>query len=103
MKIIKCLSEYILEEIEDADKYAQKALKIKGEYPEIAELLNTLSNEEIKHMQMLHNMIEKVIENYRKTNGNPPAPMQAVYDYLHEQAIEKAKDVKILQQMYMEK
>ena len=102
MKIIKCLNEHILEEIEDANTYIEGALKIREQHPEVAELFNMLSNEEMKHMQMLHNMVEKIIENYRKTEGDPPANMQAVYDYLHEKAIEKAKEVKILQQMYME-
>ena len=62
-----------------------------------------LSNEEMKHMQMLHNQVVKIIEKYRKENGEPPASMLAVYDYLHEKFIEEAKEVKMMQQMYMEK
>lgn len=62
-----------------------------------------LSAEEMKHMQMLHNQVVKIIENYRKTNGEPPVSMLAVYDYLHEKFIDEAKEVKMLQQMYMEK
>ena len=103
MEIIKCLSEYINEEIADSTKYIKKALKVKETFPEVAEVLNMLSNEEMKHMQMLHNTVVKIIDNYRKTEGEPPVPMQAVYDYLHEEAIEKAKDAKVLQQMYIEK
>lgn len=62
-----------------------------------------LSAEELKHMQMLHNQVIKIIENYRKTEGEPPASMMAVYNYLHEKFIEETKEVKMLQQMYMEK
>ena len=103
MKIIKCLSEFIEEEIGDAEKYAKKALETKTEYPDIANLMNTLSLEEMKHMQLLHNAVAKLIEDYRKIKGEPPAAMLAVYDYLHEKFIEEAKEVKIMQQMYTEK
>lgn len=57
----------------------------------------------MKHMNLLHNMVVKLIENYRKTEGEPPAAMMAVYDYLHNKYIEEAKEVKVMQQMYMEK
>ena len=102
MKIIKCLSDFIDEEIHDGKKYITKALAIKTEFPEVAEVLNMLSSEEMKHMQMLHNQVVKLIENYRKENGEPPTAMLAVYDYLHEKFIEEAKEVKMMQQMYME-
>lgn len=103
MKIIKSLSDYIDEEIHDSEKYIKKALAIRDEFPEVAETLNMLSLEEMKHMQILHNQVAKIIEVYRKTNGEPPASMMAVYDYLHEKFIEEAKEVKMLQQMYKEK
>ena len=102
MKIIKCLSEYIHEELGDAKKYAEKALAIKQEYPEVAELMYQLSQEEMTHMNRLHVEAEKIIAEYRRNEGEPPAPMMAVYDYLHEQAIEKAKEVKIMQGMFRE-
>ena len=54
-------------------------------------------------MQMLHAQVTRIIDNYRKSVGEPPPLMLAVYDYLHEQAIEKAKEVKVMQQMYNEK
>ena len=97
MKIIKCLSEYIEEEIGDSEKYIKKALAVKNEYPEVAELMNMLSAEEMKHMNLLHNMVVKLIENYRKSEGEPPANMMAVYDYLHQKYIDEAKEVKVMQ------
>lgn len=103
MKIIKCLSDYIEDEIHDSEKYIKKALVIKTEYPEVAEVLNMLSGEEMKHMQMLHNSVVKIIDNYRKEHGEPPAEMSAIYNFLHEKFIEETKEVKLLQQMYMEK
>ena len=54
-------------------------------------------------MQALHSAVVKIIDNYRKMHGEPPAPMLAVYEYLHEKSIDEVKEVRFLQQMYMEK
>lgn len=100
MKIIKCLSEYIEEELDGAEEYAKKALKLKEEYPEVSDMLWIMSNEEMKHVQNLHAAVAKIIQQYRATDGEPPEGMMAVYNYLHEKYIDKAKEVKVLQEMY---
>lgn len=100
MKIIKDLSGYIDEEIDGAKTYAENALKYKEERPELAKMFYNMSLQEMEHMNELHKHVVDIIQNYRKTNGEPPAPMMAVYEYLHERQIDKASKVKAMQAMF---
>lgn len=102
MKVIKVLSSKITEEIADAKAYAQLSIEYKDEYPELSRTLYNLSTQEMEHMSKLHAEVTEIIRRYRETNGEPPADMMAVYDYLHKEQIEKALEVKTLQNMYKE-
>ena len=102
MKIIKKLSDMISEELKDAEKYVKCALNHKDTEKSLADTFYTLSNEEMRHVNMLHTEVVKIIEQYRREHGNPPESMQAVYDYLHEKQIEHAAEIKAMQAMYKE-
>ena len=103
MRIIKKLSEYIEEELGDSEKYVLKALECKEEHPELANVFYMLSLEEMKHMGLLHEQVVKIIDEYKKTKRDPPEAMQAVYDFLHMKFINEAKEIKIMQNMFIEK
>ena len=102
MKIIKILSNKITEEICDAKSYAKLALQYKEEYPELSRTLYNISTQEMEHMNLLHGEVTQIIKRYRETQGEPPADMMAVYDYLHKKQIDMSLEVKTLQSMYKE-
>ena len=100
MKLIKDLEELIEDEIHDVEKYAKMALHLKSTNPTLAQILYNISVQEDSHRNVLHNEIVKLIENHRDRHGDPPAAMQAVYDYLHERHIEDMADARRYQEMY---
>lgn len=102
MKIIKCLSEKIEEELHDADEYIQLAMTWKNEEPEAAEVFYQLSTEEMGHADKLYAVVAKLIGRYQEENGDPPKGMQALYDYLHQKQIATAMSIKVRQKMYQE-
>ena len=100
MKIIKCLSELIEEELHDADKYIDLAMRWKPDEPDTTDLFAELSEEEMGHVDKLHEEVKELIEDYRKEHGDPPKEMMVLYDYLHEKHIGTAMQIKIKQSMY---
>ena len=100
MKLIKVLSDKIKDELHDAKDYVTMALEYKDDNPELSRTLYNISIQEMEHMNLLHNEITVIIQKWRANNGEPPAEMLAVYDYLHEQQIEEAAEVKKYQEMY---
>lgn len=100
MKLIKELTERIEEEIDGAEEYVKEAIKLKHEHPSLAKTLYDISNQEMSHIDMLHTEVVKLIEEHRRTHGEPPAPMMAVYQYLHERHIDKVNAIKVLQAEY---
>ena len=100
MKIIKCLSELIEEELEDSQKYIDLAMKWRTDEPDTADLFYELSTEEMGHVDKLHQEVTELIEEYRKEHGDPPKEMMVLYEYLHEKHIGHATEIKIKQGMY---
>lgn len=94
MKVIAKLIDMMHDELEGAEEYAMCALKYKSEHPKLAQRLNELAGVELQHLKILHSEVERLIEDYRSKEGEPPADMLAVYNYEHEKMIKEAAKVK---------
>ena len=94
MKLIKILEERIEDEIEDIKHYGMLAAEVKDEHPSLAHTLRTIAAQEDGHQAMLHGEVVKLVQEYRKTHGEPPAAMMAVYDYLHKRHMEKLAEAR---------
>ena len=90
------------EELNDAEKYARCALNHKEDNQNLAEMFYSLSLDEMKHMETLHKAVTRLIIDYKQSGEEIPLGMQEIYDYLHEQHIEHAKDIRMLQTMFRE-
>ena len=102
MQIIEKLSDMMEEEMNDAEKYIKCAMKYKEDNEAQADTFHTLSMEEMKHMNMLHTQIVNIIGEYKKAHGEPPEKMKAIYDYLHKKHIQRAFEIKAMQNAYDE-
>lgn len=100
MKDIKLLVEHIEEELEDACRYAKLALEYKHKDQEMAQMFYKLSNEEMTHKDILHNEVIKLIAEYKRTTGEPPEAMMAVYEFMHERFMIQTEKVLNLQNLY---
>lgn len=100
MKMIELLSEHIEDELEDACTYAKLALEYKESDPEVANLFYKLSQEEMTHMDALHNRVVACIDTYKKLKGEPPEGMKALYEFMHKREIAQAEKVATLQGMF---
>ena len=100
MKIIKCMSEDIERTLDYAEECAKKAIMYKEDYPIASRAFYNKSTVLMDTIKLSHDAVVALIEGYRKDKGEPPAPMMAIYDYMHERHINKSAAIKALQEMY---
>ena len=80
---------------------AKQALLLKDSEPEIAKFMYEKSKVSIGKVNDAHKQIVSKITAYKTKVGEPPADMQARYDWVHSEMIEKATDIEILQNMFI--
>ena len=99
MKKIKCLVENICEEIEDAEKYAKEAMRMKTEDLELSKVYAELARQELGHADTLHNQAVRIIKAHKATGAETPTSMQVVWDWEHEKIVDKTARIKMMLEM----
>ena len=94
MLIIKGLVEHIREEVKDARKYAEAAMRARMDDATLANIYMELGAEEIKHAEKLHKAAVDIITKHTASGKDAPAAMRAIWDYEHKVMIEEMTEAK---------
>ena len=101
MKVIKTIVENIEEETDGAENYAKLATQYKETDKMLADVYAKLAAVELDHVNLLHDQVVRIIKEWKaKTEEEPPASMQAIWEYEHERSIDKVAKIKALLEMY---
>ena len=95
MKAIKTLVDNMRDEMHDASKYADLALKNKDDDRELSSMYMELAKQELDHSDKEHAQAVRLINRFRDSGKTVPEAMQAVWDWEHEKLIEDRKAVEI--------
>ena len=99
MREIKDIVKDIREELEDAEHYAKTSAKMKAEDSTNASVYADMARQELGHADNLHKMAVRAIERQKASGVIPPAAMQAVWDWEHDNMMEKVARIKMLLSM----
>ena len=94
MRYIKELADNIMEEVEDAKKYAEKSLEHKAWGDSYAaSRYHQLAEDELSHASFLHELVTKQIKKLGEVY-TPPAEMMEKWEKAHKEYVEKTAWIK---------
>lgn len=100
MKQIKTIVKDIKEELQGASHYAKLAAQYKDTDKALADTYYTMANQELSHIDMLHNQAVRMIKAYQATGKEVPVAMQAVWDWEHENQVDDTARIRALLDAY---
>lgn len=101
MRQIERFAEQITDELDDTKEYAKWAAEIKECWPDIAEMLYTISTQEYKHASMLNEAMVKIKER-RTADGTLPDGAKEFCTFMKEKHVDMMADAKTYQDIYKE-
>ena len=102
MEKLKLLFSLCDDELADSMKYGEKAMKYKDTDTAMAELCYSLSLEEMKHKNMLHNQLIKEMHERIEKHPEEEHEINAVYDVLNERQVEWENSIRNYQGTFRE-
>ena len=102
MEKLKLLFSLCDDELADSMKYGEKAMKYKDTDTAMAELCYSLSLDEMKHKNMLHNQLIKEMHDCIEEHPEEDVPIHAVYDVLNERQVEWENSIRHYQSAFRE-
>ena len=99
-ELIEHISDLIEGEVDGAEGYVMDSVLYKEMSPTTAKIFYEIANDELRHVNLLHGEVVRLIAEYRNEHGEPPADMLAIYGYLHKKMIKAVNAIKMLQQQY---
>lgn len=96
MKEIKTLAHQIRDELDVAEEYAGCAVKLKADQPTDASAYAEMARDELDHADKLHKMAMRAIDKTKKDGAAASPAMTAVWDWEHENLIDRTAKVKTM-------
>lgn len=101
MEQIERFMEQITDELKGSKEYAKWASESKEEYPDIADILYTISTQEYKHASMLHDAVIRIKER-KSAEGALPNGAKEFCEYMTQKHIDEMAGAKVYQDIYKE-
>ncbi|MDE6598768.1 MAG: hypothetical protein K2K34_01640 [Oscillospiraceae bacterium] len=96
MRLIKDITDDMMEEIHDAKRRIKRAMEFKPLYPDIAQRESEIAAQELVHAEKDHKSAMELIEEFKKSKGEPPEYMMEFWKEKHEDFMEKYAHAKCM-------
>lgn len=100
MRKIAIIFDFIRDEIEGAEEYAETALEYKALDKPMADAAYTAAMQELAHVDMWHAQVVRMIKEHNATGKETPAGMMDVYQWQHKKQIDAVTRVKLMLEQY---
>ncbi|MCM1023748.1 MAG: hypothetical protein NC395_06780 [Prevotella sp.] len=94
------IADDMMGEIHDAKHRIKRAMEFKPLYPDIARREAEIAVQELVHAEKDHNSVMELIENFKKTKGEPPEYMMEFWKEKHEHFMEKYARAKCMIELF---